>query len=312
MIRGNTTLNHSGKYVKHLYQFSEEIRPEVIVGLLLDAGISESAIIVNRVGGFCKPNFRDLLQISLQTDNIHQYRIALVLSRDSFYDLLPQVLFHKYNSYSEAEGMTIRNAIKHYKIRLSEEQAARKFFMPWENEFFFQQVLIEQNEKNWVREAQILEGLIGIDINMKLPAHLMKKFTVMLPYVHLFSLNSVNVEQILQWIFDLSITINQKITGKTIVVDTGPLIGNTCLGIDMVAGIYYHSDMPIWEIVINVSDSMEFRPFGENRRMLDLCYKYLVPADIQEETTFRFEKPEPDFFLQQKHSNSFIGYNIRL
>lgn len=308
----DTILQHIESSAQYLCHFTEELRTEVIAGILLDLGFTEQDILISRNSSFYKPKIPDLLKVSTQKDKPCRPVLELQLSRDSIYDLLPQAVFHEYSSYSGEEISSVKIAIAQYKLRLSEERVARQFFMPLENEFFFQQVHIEQNEKKWIANVEVLKDLMGEGWKLELPKNFMVKFTSLLPYVHLFPLNSSTTEVFLKWIFDESISISQKCVCKPISIKENSLKGFPSLGIDMILGLSYWSDMPQWEVCINLSNPAYFVPGGAYRRVLDVCFKYLFPFEVDIEMVFKISDTGFNNCIGQENCSSFIGYNFRL
>ena len=115
-----------------------DIKAEVIIADLIDRGMDANNILVTFKGLFRRNYEKDV--ISVHIDHILEY-LVFQLTRYGFYDMLPEGLFHEMYIYSSLDTTERK---KRFAKQKQEEANARKFFLPYENEFLLQQVKMEQ------------------------------------------------------------------------------------------------------------------------------------------------------------------------
>ena len=74
--------------------------------------------------------------------------LKINISRDGIYDSLPEGIFH----YPKTERLnqSVDDMTKEYRSQQKEEENARQFFLPFENEFFLSGIIREKEEKEFL------------------------------------------------------------------------------------------------------------------------------------------------------------------
>ncbi len=115
-----------------------DLRVELLLESLLKNKIDDSNIVFRNNGLFYRKFSKDKMQIS--TDPNDSDILNIDISRDGFYDILPESVSHNYSNTDS------NNPVQEFKTRKKEEKEARHFFNPIENELFRFKHAIEQNE----------------------------------------------------------------------------------------------------------------------------------------------------------------------
>lgn len=139
-----------------------DFKAEIIYLSLLDFYSTDDEININFKGKFFRGFRKD--KLDLNYDILKKNQINLDISRDGFYDILPEGFIH--NQYKRDLSLTPTDE---FKIRKKEEKEARHFFNPLENEFFRSSSDIENYESTILSNlnadglASIIRKILSID-----------------------------------------------------------------------------------------------------------------------------------------------------
>ncbi|WP_310557563.1 hypothetical protein [Flavobacterium sp.] len=136
MIKNASVLNN------HRNLTSFDLRVELLFDAILENNTEDSDIVIKSRGLFYRKFSKDRMNVSL--DALNKEIINIDISRDGFYDVLPERISH--NSRSRE---LINDASQEFKIRKKEEKEARHFFNPIENELFRFRHIIEKYESDF-------------------------------------------------------------------------------------------------------------------------------------------------------------------
>ncbi|PZR22092.1 MAG: hypothetical protein DI539_06445 [Flavobacterium psychrophilum] len=145
---------------RHLTRF--DARVEVLFEALLQSNMRDTDIIVKPNGLFYRKFSKDLMSITQDVNDSDVLNIAV--SRDGFYDILPESITHNYRGRDLRE-----DPVQDFKSRKKEEKEARHFFNPLENEFFRFRHSIEKFESEFFASlntsgvADIIKSILGIE-----------------------------------------------------------------------------------------------------------------------------------------------------
>lgn len=108
-----------------------DFKTEVTAAEMVEHGTPEDRILILLLGAMKRPFRKDVEAIDeeLSEYNDKEY-IVIKTPKEGFYDMLPEGLFHHPSAHKSAN--TEKEIIKAIKLRKEEEQAARKFFLPFE------------------------------------------------------------------------------------------------------------------------------------------------------------------------------------
>lgn len=121
-----------------------DLKAEAVVCDLLLEGLGREDFVAVPAGGFRRRYSSDIAEIQRLNLENGQDILAMNLNRDGLYDTLPEGFFHQ----DAGKNLADTRRISRESMRLkAEEKAARRFFLPFENELFNQRVGLETEER---------------------------------------------------------------------------------------------------------------------------------------------------------------------
>jgi hypothetical protein len=303
--------------IDHIRSMHEDVRAEVVVGELLDNQVQQEEVTVQMQNVFTRAFAKDIVGVKLDDSQPYHPFIALQLSRDGLYDRLPEGLFHEFSSQQRG---SVQEMVAHYKKQQQEQQQARKFFQPLEHEFFLQRVFLEQREKHLLFDAfgkdadQLFLSFWGINPNLpRTPAN---RLVRLLPYMHRIAGNIPLVQLCLQVILEEDVQIVCEHAPRHVPGGNGIPLGEARLGLNTLAGEIFYTDMPVMKVTIGplqrkrIYDYLPWQPYGQ---LLEACYGFLFPADVEIETLLEPNKEEKGAVVaDDDRKQGIMGYNLFL
>ncbi len=114
-------------------------------------------------------------------------KIMVQLSRRSLYDVFPERFFHA--TYSSTPF--VANMVNDYKNRKAEEESARTFFKPLEEEFFLHKVTAEKEENNIftsLGSSELVNFLNNLwNIDSRFPKTMATKILKTMPFMYMIA-----------------------------------------------------------------------------------------------------------------------------
>ena len=304
--------------IDHISRLHYDVRAEVVVGELLDNHVRSEEIAVQMQNVFVRSFNKDILNAQLDDSQPYHPFISLTLSRDGLYDRLPEGIFHQFTP--QQQQRSVRDMVINYKRQQKEQQEARKFFRPLENEFFLQRVFLEQKEKHLLFDAfgkdadELFLEFWGI--RPDLPSAGLKKLVKLLPYIYRIAGNLPLVKLYLQAILEEPVQITQENSGTAVETGSQVPLGESRLGVDMMTGNMFYTDMPLVKIKVGplqqhrVYDFLPWQPYG---KLLETCISFLLPADVEVVTLL---EPHPEekkvVVADSQEKDGLMGYNFYL
>ena len=129
-----------------------DLRVEVILTELLTVGYVFDDFLVRPVSLFARRYRRDLGRVSEESfERSHRpvVRTVLEVHREGLYDALPQQVFHQPGNSDSEHPPGVRAMVEDSRAQRRKEKATRRFFLPFEQEFFRCRVRIEQEERRY-------------------------------------------------------------------------------------------------------------------------------------------------------------------
>lgn len=183
---------------RHLTSF--DLKSEIIFQALLEKNIDDLDIALKFNGTFFRRFSKDKMNISF--DPVNDDIVNIDLSRNGFYDILPESICHNFSEREHGEDV-----VKEFKNRKREEKEARFFFNPIENELFRFRHQIEKYESDFFSKlnsngiADIIKIVMAVED--KIPDSLIIKiFYALLKYNQNNEQSVDNVVLILEEIID--------------------------------------------------------------------------------------------------------------
>jgi hypothetical protein len=131
--------------VKLLNQLPFDIRAEIIAADLMEQGVDPDRVIFKPVSLFKRRFSNDVTAVKLAESPAGDQEIHIEITRDSIYDTMPEGLFHQPKSRSAFKKKS--DMVANVKTVRAEEDSARKFFQPMENELMHMRTAIERTER---------------------------------------------------------------------------------------------------------------------------------------------------------------------
>jgi len=145
---------------RHLTSF--DLRVELLFDALIKNKSDDSDIVIKPNGLFYRKYSKDTLNINADINDPDILNIDI--SRDGFYDILPESITHNYRNRDQKE-----DPVQEFKIRKREEKEARHFYNPLENELFRFRYEVEKYESEFFSTinshgiADIIRLILGLE-----------------------------------------------------------------------------------------------------------------------------------------------------
>lgn len=312
----NPALEKFKKLKEVIANYNADIKAEVVVGELHDNNFSQNEILTHHVGSFLRPVRKDIQEVSYPENVLpdEAEEIVLELSRDGLYDALPEGLFHQPSLRSRAakKGDVMEELKKHRQ----EEGFARKFFAPFENEFFNLQVLLEKREKSAIQGFttnanrkllqqiwRVMHTLTSKQINLLMHY---------LPLAHHLRGDIEKLEKVMQSVLGVSVLLQYTQRTHVINFENDQRLNQMTLGLDSVLGNTFVLSIPHLEIHIgplSAKDFHSFLPLGEGHQLLKLLQDFFFPSHVHTDLKLTMQRSENKFSINEKSNISYLGYN---
>ncbi|MGO4708761.1 type VI secretion system baseplate subunit TssG [Chryseobacterium sp. 2TAF14] len=303
---------------KQITSLQYDIRAEVLINnLLKNNDIAESEYIISKEGQFSRAYRFDVLNTDVvDYDFDAKDLLKLELSRDSFYDMLPENMVH--TPRNDTPEKDVDRMIREYQVQKKQQKAARTFFQPFENEIFSYGVEIEGFEQEFLSE---LNGFLTPEmfynfwgITKDLPPILVSKFIRILPYAYKIVGNIELACEILSSLIEEKVTINNNGHQRYQDEDQSILLGESRLGLELITGNSYDDYSSHFNLQIGPLERSNFSDYihdGVMKRFVDLFYEYFFPIEVEIVTTILLLKEKENFEFSAQQ-NSILGYNTRI
>ncbi len=237
------------------------------------------------------------------------------VSREGFYDALPEFLFHAPEAISGYKNLDQR--VKESEKVREEEARARKFFLPFEQEFFRQRIRLEQEER------KLLSGLANpmqraifekfwTDVKGLDESHEAVLF-YLLPSAHKIAGNRPLMAACFEAVLQDAVSLDDTQPIATAVSDdAAPQLGEATLGFDFVAGEVAAEDLP--DLSVNIGpldlDALpDYLEGGKKHNLLSILYSYFVPAEMDVQTQILLKQMEAGFVLNDDDGTARLAFS---
>ena len=293
-----------------------DAKAEALLLLALENGLRKDHFMVNCAKLFRREYSRDIVATNLKEDGAKQPLLEVMLSRGGIYDQLPEGLFFQASS---TKNKSVAELSVDYKHNKKKEAEIRRFFQPFENDFFLQRINIEEEE------TMLLEGLqTGMlndyfvrfwDLPNSVPKKLLAPLILLLPYTAKIAGDWSLTRQSLQLILQEPVIINRK---QAVLEDASgllpPVLGDCTVGLDMVCGDRFWEDSPVVEMAIGPlqqSQIADYLPDGSCYALLQTFIRFFIPAGIETMITIQVAPEEQRMHLVQG-AEPVLGYSSYL
>jgi type VI secretion system protein ImpH len=301
-----------------------DVRLEVLLAELLAYGYSFDDFVVRPVSLFARRYRHDLGAVSEEPFERHHrevVRTVVEVHREGLYDALPQQVFHQPGSSTAGHPPDVRAMVEDSQAQRRKEKATRKFFLPFEQEFFRYRVRLEQEERryfnslasNWYNEA--LARFWGL-AEAGLPPVVLTNLLYLLP----LACNIVGdlprtqrcFESILGQAVQLRLVAPQQ--HSLPVAPAGPTsgtLGSLALGRDLVLGGDYQETLPALEVKVQHLTVVELEAYLTGAwpaKALALLCEYFVAFETDIVVHYDMAVAEPEFRLGEGETAPILGF----
>jgi hypothetical protein len=292
-----------------------DAKAEVQILLAMEKGLSTDDFMVSCDSLFVREYSRDLIDADIKQDARKISFLEMHLSRSGIYDQLPEGYFFQHREHKQ-RNLKAADMAADYKENKRRETQIRRFFLPFENDFFWQRLQLEKEEE------RLLEGLQSGILNnyfvefWNIPSSIPRKFItpliLLLPYAHKIAGNLVLTAEALEQLLTEEVQIRQKrsfITHSESVFSPG--LGEAQLGLDMLCGEEFWEDSPLIEFIIGPLEGSKINDYleGGNRfELLEIFRRFFIPAgmDVRFEVKANVEKEN---MVMEKGNEPVLGYS---
>jgi hypothetical protein len=301
---------------KEIEDITYDIRAEIIANeMIVINEITPDEIMISNQGQFSRSFRSDILGTEVNDDNYSkQDYLTLLLSRDSMYDALPEGFVHSLNENNTDKS--VRQMIREHKYQKKQENEARNFFNPFENEIFHYRTKIESVERDFLyklngsKPLEFFYDFWGLPHNY--PAVLVSKFIQLLPYAYKI-VGDINLScQCLASIIEEK--VQYKTTSSKEYSDEKEQVslGENRLGVDFICGNNYidYSMYVTVEIGPIMNNRLEnYIHNGSIKQFIDCFYEHFFPMEVELKTILILNAETDEFNFNKQ---PVLGYTTRI
>jgi hypothetical protein len=297
---------------RHLTLF--DLKAEVLFTYLLESNINDLEIVIKNKGLFYRKFRKDKMNVLL--DAVNPDLINIELSRDGFYDVLPERITHQYS-----EDYTINDPVKEFKARRKEENEARHFFSPLENEMFRFRNDIERYEADFFSKlntnkiVDIIKTILAVDDSIP-DKYVIKMYYALLKYNHGKEQSIVKIIEILSDLIDEKVSYTSSNIKLDHTYDVEEKNNDLVLGINTTLETSQQIFLKKYHFSIGpLKKSPDLLNFFENQFMktlIDTFFNILLPFHIQFSFQIELDREDELFTLNEKEFNGRLGISTLL
>lgn len=292
-----------------------DIRAEVMVADMIEMGLDPDDAIVSPAGLGKRSFSNDILRAKWIENKTDRELLFIYVSREAIYDALPEGLFHQpknkksFRTTSEMIGM-----VKQAKL---EEEDARKFFAPYEQEFFRQRIEIESQER--ITLSQLKDNSksdIFIDfwhLNHTLNDRQLSVMLNLLPLTYKIAGDFHFMEECFENVLKAKVRIKPIEPVKRVWDSINrQTLGKATLGVNLVLGNTFNDGEPAVEVIIGPlkeDDLLDFIPGGQGLEVIKILLEYFMPVETDVITKITVDESTFDFTLNKVKESGRLGFN---
>ncbi len=276
------------KLIQEFQTSAWDIKAEAQIVLAQDKGLRPDEYLVSCNKRFVREYSRDVVSANLMEALANQALLKIELSRSGIYDQLPEGMFFQ-SAQRSKNNVTVADMALDYKQNKKKEEEIRRFFLPFENDFFLQRIGLEE------QETILLEGIQSGYLNdyfirfWNLPPSIPKSFMapliLLLPYAYKIAGDRELITESLEQILQEPIRINRKKapTEDASTLDI-PALGNADLGLNFVCGEVFMENTPVFEIEIGpLQNSLvtDYLKGGSRYILMETFTRFFIPVGVE-------------------------------
>lgn len=303
-----------------------DVRLEVMLAELLAYGYAFEDFVVRPVSLFARRYRRDLGAVSqepFERNHREVMRTVVEVHREGLYDALPQQIFHQPGGSTAGHPPNVRAMVEDSLAQRRKEKATRKFFLPFEQEFFRCRVRLEQEERryfnslatNWYNEA--LARFWGLT-DAGLPPLVLTNLLYLLPLACHIVGDLLRTRHCFESVLGQSVPLrlvapqrhSLPVAPAATQLASGTL-GSLSLGRDLVLGGDYHETLPALEVTVQCLTVAELEAYLTGAwpaKALALLCEYFVAFETDVVVCYDIAAAEPEFRLGEGEATPVLGF----
>jgi Type VI secretion, TssG len=292
-----------------------DVKAEAQLTLALENGLQPEDFMVSSDKLFTREYSKDLVGGEIVEDPRKKQLLQLHLSRGGIFDQLPEGLFFAIPK-KKASNYSAVDMAADYNLNKKKEEEIRRFFLPFENDFFWQRIQLEQEE------TRLLEGLqSGIlndyfikfwNIPRSIPKSFIAPLILLLPYAHQITGNLPLTAECLEQLLLEPVLVRKK---RSVITNTPTLLsaglGDAQLGTNMLCGEEFWEDVPVIEFVVGPLQRSRVSEYLEGGKLFDLLStfsRFFVPAGLDVEFSIRLPEEKLNMVME-RDEGPVLGYS---
>ena len=301
------------KIINHL---PFDILVEIVAADLIEQGVAADEVVFKPVSLFKRRFSKDIAGVKATETDDDRQQLQIEVTRDGIYDTLPQGLFHqpKQKTGAKKRGDMVANV----KTTRAEEQSARQFFQPMENELYHLRTAVERAERRIFFDLEHSERNDLLINFWNLGAY--RRFATLpllvrlMPILYRLSGHLEYTKTCYELLLRVPITIGIRHDYQPLPTSlVGWHLGAHSLGFETVCSEKIYNELPVYEITIGpLRDKAlaDYLPGGKMLPYLNLLNSYFIAAGYDVHTTILPHSKECLFDLSAE--NLYLGINTAL
>lgn len=286
--------------IEELESLPIDYKASVLAAELLNAGFPEDQLYFKKLSIFHRHVGRDVENFVIDDDVEEQLRLVLEVNREGLYDMIPESITHATLKKGDTEDIN-----EFFQRRRNEENQARKFFNPIENEFEQRILTFEMIEReicfknNFKNNRAFFEFFYGNSSALDDQQVLILLY--ILPLSHKVRGNQKLIGIILSLLLHKKVNVRKNMVIKEEQLPDDRNDNQTVeLGVNFILTGVVHQ--PIWEYAIDIHDIgiEEFDSFskrGRSRNIIDFILPYVLPTTAHEKLNMHVNSKTRNFSL---------------
>ncbi len=291
-----------------------DIRAEVVTAELAANGINLNDVAFKNKSGFKRQFEKDIQDIKCDDDTGSGKKIFIELNREGLYDYLPEGLFHFETNKRGFKSSS--EALDEIRMKRLQEQEARAFFHPMENEYRHLQTELEIKESGTVNQFSAEQNRkLFFQTFGYLPEFndvQIAKLLFFLPLASKFRGNMQMLSFILENLLNIPVSVNLKNETSFEFYEAEKDISKLALGIDLVMGnkvLMHENCLHIHLYEIEKKHTTLFFENGLNYQIIEKVIAFLMPIQYNFKIVYHFCEADKYAFTAEKENFSFLGFN---
>lgn len=297
-------------------QLQTDYRVEAVAANILRFYNADANIVIKRIGLNDRAYLKDIKGINTYLHDLNEEDVIIETYREGIYDYMPEGIFHP-----PSLGISSKNVdsvVREMRKQKLIEEDARKFFQPFELEFFYTHVSALLKESEFDSESKT-DSMLDFAIELwpvlqKIEPESAKILVNVLPFMHEVRGNKAWIERFLSAF--LKVPVEILFIPNTIAaqddIEGITALGNARLGITLIPmGKHMDGDRN-WQINIGTipyDELHRYVPGSTFRKLLTELYDFFVPVSVKVYEKFITEKDPHSFVINSGKETSRLGYS---